>query len=159
MADTRITDLAVLTGAQIADNDPFVVVDVSDHAMATSGTNKRINFSELSVGLSTSKKVVLFFTYTDSTPLDFGSLPAGASLVEAQVAIDIPFNDPATLLSLGTVSAPDTILPTNTIDPTVASTYSNGESVFVPTADSLRFKILPAASTQGAGRVVVLYTT
>lgn len=51
MADTRITDLAVLTGAALAANDPFVVVDVSDLSMAVSGTNKRIDTSDLATGL------------------------------------------------------------------------------------------------------------
>lgn len=97
------------------------------------------------------------FDLFTSSPLDFGPLLAGQQIIEAQVVIDQPFDDIATLISLGTVSAPDTILPTNTIDPLTSSTYMTEENVLVAVPDQMRFKLNPAASTQGSGRVVVLF--
>lgn len=47
MADTKITDLAALTGAGTAAGDLFVVVDVSDATMAASGTDKKITRTEM----------------------------------------------------------------------------------------------------------------
>ena len=47
MPDTKITDLAVITGAGLAAGDFFVVVDVSDVTMAASGTDKKIAKSEI----------------------------------------------------------------------------------------------------------------
>jgi len=51
MADTRISALAALTGANLADTDLAVVVDVSDTSMAASGTNKDMTAAELQIGL------------------------------------------------------------------------------------------------------------
>jgi hypothetical protein len=49
MADTKISALAALTGASVADTDLFVLVDVSDTSMAASGTDKNITAAELEV--------------------------------------------------------------------------------------------------------------
>lgn len=47
MANTKITDLSTITGSALASGDKFVVVDVSDTSMASSGTTKAITASEL----------------------------------------------------------------------------------------------------------------
>lgn len=47
MADTKITGLAALTGANIASDDLFVGVDVSDTSMAATGTNKKLTVDDL----------------------------------------------------------------------------------------------------------------
>jgi len=47
MADAKITALTALTGANLADGDMFVVVDVSDTTMAASGTDKNITSVDL----------------------------------------------------------------------------------------------------------------
>lgn len=44
----RATELATITGANVALNDVVVVVDVSDTSMDPTGTNKQITRSELS---------------------------------------------------------------------------------------------------------------
>lgn len=53
MADTKITDLTALTGADSASTDIAVVVDVSDTSAAASGTNKKMTLAELAAGLVT----------------------------------------------------------------------------------------------------------
>lgn len=52
MADTKITDLTALTGANTATGDQFVLVDVSDSTMAASGTDKKITRAQLAVAMS-----------------------------------------------------------------------------------------------------------
>lgn len=47
MADTRISELTALSGADVAATDEFVVVDKSDTTMAASGTDKRVVASGL----------------------------------------------------------------------------------------------------------------
>ena len=47
MPDQRITELTPITGAQLDNNDPFVVVDRSDPTMAPTGTNKQLSVTEL----------------------------------------------------------------------------------------------------------------
>lgn len=47
MADTKISALTALTGANAAGGDLLTVVDISDTSMAASGTNKSITLTEL----------------------------------------------------------------------------------------------------------------
>lgn len=51
MADQQISDLGVLTGANLAAGDKFEVLDVSDTSMAAEGTNKGMTAAELGAGL------------------------------------------------------------------------------------------------------------
>jgi hypothetical protein len=52
MADTKITDLPALLGTDSSPEDLFVVVDVSDTTMATTGTNKKISRTELAAAIA-----------------------------------------------------------------------------------------------------------
>jgi hypothetical protein len=47
MADTKISGLTALTGANTASGDLLTIVDISDTTMAASGTNKKITLTEL----------------------------------------------------------------------------------------------------------------
>ncbi len=96
------------------------------------------------------------FDYTSVGAINFGALEAGDSIVNTQLVIDVPFDDPSTLLSIGLTSNPDGILASTEIDPLVASTYGMQANFLVTGADALRLKVFPFSSTQGAGRVVVL---
>lgn len=52
MADTKISDLAQLTGAgATADADETVIVDKSDTTMAASGTNKRVTMADFAAAV------------------------------------------------------------------------------------------------------------
>ncbi len=46
MADTKTTDLAVITGDAVASTDDFLMVDISDTTMAASGTDKKMTAIE-----------------------------------------------------------------------------------------------------------------
>lgn len=59
MADTKITGLAALTGANAADGDVLPVVDVSDTSMAASGTTKNMTMAELAVAVGGGARLVL----------------------------------------------------------------------------------------------------
>ncbi len=52
MADTRISDLAALTGANVADGDLEPVIDISDTSMAASGTDKKITTAEKAIAMN-----------------------------------------------------------------------------------------------------------
>lgn len=54
MADTKVTDLTAITGANTATGDLFSLVDISDTTMAASGTNKKITRAELLNALASS---------------------------------------------------------------------------------------------------------
>jgi hypothetical protein len=51
LADTKITDLASINGADIASTDVVPLVDVSDTTMAASGTNKRTTITGLTTAV------------------------------------------------------------------------------------------------------------
>lgn len=57
MADTKISELTSITGANLASGDLFVVVDVSDTTMAASGTDKKITKAELDTVYATSAAI------------------------------------------------------------------------------------------------------
>ncbi len=102
------------------------------------------------------KRIATSFDYTSSGAIDFGALEPGDSIVTVQLVIDVPFDDPGTLISLGLASNPDGILSTANVDPLEAATYAAQENTFVTDVDALRLKIFPHASIQGAGRVVAI---
>lgn len=52
MADTKQSDFADLTGANVASGDGFTVRDVSDLTMAATGTNKEITIDELGAAIA-----------------------------------------------------------------------------------------------------------
>lgn len=95
------------------------------------------------------------FTFVTASPLDFGVLYAGDEIVEAQLIIEVPFDDPAAVVTLGLQSATGVLLSSGDIDPTVVGTYSTEAARNVVAADAVRVQVVPGASTQGSGRVVV----
>jgi hypothetical protein len=68
MADTKITDLASLTGANSADTDVVPLVDVSDTSMAASGTTKKITIAELAKAVGDGGRLILDTNATPSAP-------------------------------------------------------------------------------------------
>lgn len=81
MADTKITGLAALTGANLATGDLFEMVDVSDTTMDTTGTNKKMTASELAIGIATVKPPSrsISDTHTDSSAVNTTSETVVAS--------------------------------------------------------------------------------
>lgn len=116
----------------------------------------RIVLLEEAGGGTGTPKLSVSFDYLSPFPLDFGSLAPGVTITRSQVVIDVPFDDPGAMISLGTADAPDSILSTNDIDPNVASTYSSEGDVLVQNQTAARLKVVPGNSGQGSGRVLIL---
>jgi hypothetical protein len=95
------------------------------------------------------------FLFSDPSPIDFGVLAANDEVVNADLVIETPFDDPAATLTLGLTSAPGGILGSAFNDPQNAGTYNSQDNLRAAGADSLRLVISPAASTAGSGRVYV----
>lgn len=95
------------------------------------------------------------FSFSDPTPLDFGSVMAGAIIIDSDVVIQVPFDDPTALLALGTVANPGQIMTTANIDAQNTGTYSNPEDFEYASTTQMRLNITPGASTQGSGEVIV----
>lgn len=99
--------------------------------------------------------ISLDFTYSDASPIDFGTLAADEVIVDSDIIIDTPFDDPTAILTLGLTSNTGNILPSSAIDPTVAGTYNSSENFVISGSDSVRLQIVPGTSTQGSGKVIV----
>jgi hypothetical protein len=67
MADSKISALTAITGANVADNDLFPTVDVSDTTMAATGTTKIITAAELGKAVGANGRLNLG-PYTSTTP-------------------------------------------------------------------------------------------
>lgn len=79
MADTKISALTALTGANLASTDEAVVVDKSDTTMSVDGTDKKMTATELAAGLARlAGSNILISTQTlgsDAAQIDFSSIP------------------------------------------------------------------------------------
>lgn len=82
MADSKITDLGALTGANLATGDQFVVVDVSDTSMDASGTDKKMSADELSLAPVLRRARVL-----DEVHADAGSASSSAEQTLATLVL------------------------------------------------------------------------
>ena len=58
MSDEKTTNLSSITGANLADNDLVMVVDVSDMTMAATGTNKKVTLDEFAQDSTFSSRYV-----------------------------------------------------------------------------------------------------
>lgn len=95
------------------------------------------------------------FTYASPNVIDFGSLAFGSTIIESQVIIETAFNDPTAMLTLGQTTIAGNIFASNETDPTTPGTYLSEVCYPISVTDTLRLQVLPGASTQGSGRVIV----
>lgn len=94
MPSTKITDLTSITGANTADTDMFVMVDVSDTSMGPSGTNKKISKAELNLAVGGWTEVEIDFGSTPVSTKKFNI--ADANVTSGLNVIVQPSGKPAT---------------------------------------------------------------
>jgi hypothetical protein len=87
----QITDLSALTGADLADDDLFEVVDISDTTMAASGTNKKITRAELAIGLGATRvyKTDLAYNTPNLGDLTYATCPIIYTPAVGDVLLDV----------------------------------------------------------------------
>lgn len=95
------------------------------------------------------------FDYGSGERVLIGPLLAGDMVLNASVVIETAFDDPATILALGTRSAPGRILAAADITPTLSSTYGSDEIVPILVPDMLMLQVSAGSSTRGCGRALV----
>ena len=158
MADTKISGLTALTGANTASGDLLTIVDISDSTMAASGTNKKITLTELQgapVSAGTANGVLYLngskvatsgsaLTYNGTTLQNAVSGNAATALANvtnsnageaARAAYS--FNSDTGSGSLGVVSSGWTVDAL-----TANETYlygSNGIALYAPASQNIRF--------------------
>lgn len=101
------------------------------------------------------KPLLVHFDYTTASPLALTTLDPGDLIDEVEVTVEVPFDDPAAALQLGTVAAPALLFGPADIDPLMDCQYHNALNIEMAVAEVLQLQIAPGASTQGAGFVLV----
>jgi hypothetical protein len=176
VADTKISALSALTGANLASGDQLVAVDVSDTTMAASGTDKAITASELAQGvfllrsgktasrhLPTSAVAATFdraIPTSSQTPLTAGTLfLAGISLEAGQVINNISFKSGSSAASSPThqwfgIADPSRAVQRWTSDDTTTAwgattvkTLNLTSAYTVPTSDTYYLAIMVSGTT------------
>lgn len=94
------------------------------------------------------------FAYNTPSPLTIINLAANDVLNVQAVVITTPFNGVGSSLRLGTVAAPNSILSSTQITPTVTATYETSEKQLINVPEIMRLTIVPGTATQGAGYVL-----
>lgn len=92
MANKRISELTSITGANLADADLLVVVDVSDTTMASSGTNKKITMAELAKDSALTDNLIAKTTLTTDGDVLTRAAGAPARITRADLAQDSAFS-------------------------------------------------------------------
>jgi hypothetical protein len=100
MTSEKITDLVALAGADFADGDLVVVVDVSDTTMAPTGTNKKSTVVEVTTGIVSAAAV------SSAGAAMLADLPVTVAAAGAAMVVDLP----TTVASAGAAMVAD--LPT-----------------------------------------------
>ena len=95
------------------------------------------------------------FTFSTTSPLDFGTLGSGDIVLNSEVEISTVFDDASTVVTLGLSTATGSILSSGEINPLKTGTYQDMANHDISGADAIRLQIVPGTSTQGAGRAIV----
>jgi hypothetical protein len=135
VADTKISALTALTGANVADGDLLVAVDVSDTTMAASGTDKKVAISDLVAALQAARNLPVHvhrtsdFASTDNVNLADVTNMAFSMLASATYAIEY---------NIFTVSAATTTGLVLGLNAAAAATYVR-YATYTPTSGTATF--------------------
>jgi hypothetical protein len=82
---------------------------------------------------------------------------AGSFLDGAILVIDVPFDDPAATIKVGTTTLDSVVFGVTDNAPFAANQYANQEMTSFPIDDILQLIVSPAGSTQGSGTLLYRY--
>jgi len=97
------------------------------------------------------------FAFDDGFALSLIPLEPGELIIDTELVIEIPYDDPAATLQLGLLNSPNEgiIFKTNQLDPSDAGQYRNPEHFSSPISEQVVLRNLPGTSTQGSGYVLI----
>lgn len=97
------------------------------------------------------------FHFTDSSVFALTTSPANKAVMDVQVSLFVPFDDLAATLSVGDSGDANRLVPTTSVDPSVAATFELHplHTYGVPTP--LYLFITPGTSSQGNGVVTIKF--
>lgn len=125
--DEKISDLDVLAGTDLADDDLLVVVDVSDPTMAASGTDKATSYSEIRDAIRAALDGDAITSGTVADARIAGTIARDAE-VTAAVAIEATARDAAIATAVSAIDG--AAITTGTVaDARIASTIARDSEV------------------------------
>ena len=158
MANKRISELTTITGANLADADLLVVVDVSDTTMASSGTNKKITMAELAKDSALTDNLIAKTTLTTDGDVLTRAAGAPARITRADLAQDSAFSSRyAPIATIGRVAG-RYYRPAVGANSALAFALANGTEFAVPffvSADDTFDRIAINVTVAGAAGSVI----
>jgi hypothetical protein len=143
MADTKISGLTALTGANAVSGDLLTIVDISDTTMAATGTNKKITLTELQsapVSAGTANGVLYLNgskVATSGSALVFDGTNLGIGTTSPSVKLQVYNNINGTPFAWGNATRTGYLYQDqNGVGITNASGTSFDEGVYLDTANS-----------------------
>jgi len=83
------------------------------------------------------------------------AITAGQLLDRAALLVEVPFDDPAATVSMGTTTDPGSVFNDSDVDLGLSGQYENRILTLFPVNDFLIFSVSPGSSTRGSG--ILLY--
>lgn len=94
------------------------------------------------------------FTFATPFPLTLHALAAGDIVSEVQVVVEVPFDDPAATLTLGTPGTPTAIFAASETSLAESARFETGRDYRPVSSETLRLSVVPGTSTVGSGYVL-----
>ncbi len=91
---------------------------------------------------------------TDASPIVIVPSLAGDWVLRCSAMIEIPWNDAASSMQVGTVAQPDLFLTTGRVDMQNIGTYDNFDIV-LPGADTIQVRVVRGAATTGRCNLLI----
>jgi len=96
-------------------------------------------------------------SYSDSNPVVLGILEGGTTVLNVDVLVITPFNDPSAAMTIGTDAQDDAFMGAGMLDPTTAGTYINESQQQVLSLTVLKAFFTPGFSGTGSVQIVITY--
>lgn len=100
--------------------------------------------------------MAIYFTFASSSPQILQAIPTGAIFTEVVVAVETPFNTPASCL-VGVAANPGLFLGSSDSDLTQVGQYESDVLVSIPTIELLILTLNAGGATLGSGVVFYRY--
>lgn len=105
-------------------------------------------------GPAGSPHIIVPFAFTDTSIILLVTVP-GDFILDTELEVLTPFDDPAATLSIGTAGDNNLVIDTSENLPGTVGNYGTQENFEFLASETVRIFISPGTSTQGSGRVTL----
>jgi hypothetical protein len=100
---------------------------------------------------------VIDFNYSDPSPKNLITLPAGTKILNCKIIITQIFNSPTATLKIGDSGVDDRFMQASQNFPDELAEYHANIFYELPSSTTLLLTLNPSGATQGQGKVVIIY--